>query len=188
MNTNSELVAKRYAKALWESVGIAKAPEELKSFARAVELYLSSDDLQKLFSNPAFAMSDKKKVLTDISTKVGFSSDFQNFMALLLERGRISIIGAIFESFKEKIMTSDGIHALNIETALPIAEAEQKKIVSSLEKRFGTKFVASVDIVPELIAGIRVNFLGKTIDASLTGVLFQMKQKFLGEEYGTTAR
>lgn len=179
MSANSETAAKRYSAALWNAVGPERASEELKSFERFLEIYLSSDDLQKLFSNPAFTVDDKKKILTEVVTKAGFSKDFQSFLGLLLERGRISIIGTIFDAFKEKIMARDGVSSVKIETALPISEAQQKKILSSLEKEFSSKFVASIDIVPDLIAGIRLHFMGRTIDATLTGVLFQMRQKFL---------
>lgn len=182
--SNADIAVKRYASALWQAVGPDRAPEELKSFEKFVALYLSSDDLQKLFSNPAFAAEDKRKVLAELSTKSGFSKDLQNFLTLLLESGRISILGAICDSFREKIMTRDGVSTVKIETALPLNESQQKKILSSLEKEFSSKFVASVDIVPDLVAGIKLHFMGRTIDATLTGVLFQMRQEFLKEQTG----
>jgi F-type H+-transporting ATPase subunit delta len=181
MSANTELAAKRYAKALWNAVGPDRANDELKAFERFLEVYLSSDDLQKLFLNPGFSPEDKRKVLTEIASKAGFTKDFQNFLGLLLERGRISILGSIYDSFKEKIMARDGVSTVKIETALPLSDTQQKKILSSLEKEFGSKFTASVDIVPDLIAGMKLHFMGKTIDATLTGVLFQMRQKFLAE-------
>lgn len=179
---SADLVAKRYATALWQAVGPDRAGEELKSFERFVEIYLSSDDLQKLFSNPAFSPEDKKNVLKEICEKAKFTKDFQNFVLLLLDQGRLSVLGAVLEAYREKIMTHQGTHAVKIETALPLNESIQKKILASLEKRFSTKFVASVDIVPDLIAGIRVHFLGQTIDATLTGVLFQMRQSVLASK------
>lgn len=185
--SNTELTAKRYAKALWEAVAPERAADELKSLEKFVALYLSSDDLQKLFSNPAFSVEDKKKVLTDLFTKTGFTKDLQNFLTLLLEGGRISILGSICDAFKEKIMARDGVAAVKIETALPLNEAQQKKILSSLEKEFSSKFVASVDIVPDLVAGIKLHFMGRTIDATLTGVLFQMRQNFMEEQTSVKA-
>jgi F-type H+-transporting ATPase subunit delta len=185
--SNAELAAKRYANALWEAVGPEKAADVLKSFEKFVALYLSSDDLQKLFANPAFATDDKKKVLAEISAKTGFSKEFQNFLALVLEAGRVSILGSICDAFKDKIMARDGVTSVKIETALPLNETQQKKIISSLEKEFSSKFVASVDIVPDLVAGIKLHFMGRTIDATLTGVLFQMRQKFMEEQASVKA-
>lgn len=182
--SNADIAVKRYANALWQAVGPERAPEELKSFEKFVALYLSSDDLQKLFSNPAFSVEDKRKVLAELSTKSGFSKDLQNFLTLLLESGRISILGSICDTFRETIMTRDGVSTVKIETALPLSEVQQKKILSSLEKEFSSKFVASVDIVPDLVAGIKLHFMGRTIDATLTGVLFQMRQEFLQEQTG----
>jgi len=179
----TNLVAKRYANALWQAVGADRANEELKSFDRFMEIYLSSDDLQKLFSNPAFAIDDKRKILTEICQKAGFAKDFQNFVLLLLESGRLSVLGSVLESYREKIMTNAGTHSVKIETALPMNEAVQKKIIAVLEKEFSTKFLATVDIVPDLVAGIRLHFLGRTIDATLTGVLFQMRQSILASKH-----
>ncbi len=176
------LVAKRYAAALWQAVGVEQAKVELKSFERFVEIYLSSNDLQKLFTNPAFSTEDKKIILKELCQKSAFSKDFSNFVMLLLEQGRLSVLGSILEAFREKIMTQQETYAVKIETALPLPETTLKKILASLEKRFSTTFVASVDIVPDLVAGIKVHFLGRTIDATLTGVLFQMRQSVLASK------
>ena len=184
MSTSAELAAKRYAEALWSSLAVEEAKKTLSSLEKFVEIFLSSEDLQKLFSNPAFSSEDKKKILKEIFNKVSFSQELQNFLLLLLESDRINILGSILESYREKIMTQEGVASVKIETALPMTETQQKKIISSLEKEFSTKFVSSVDIVPELVAGIRVHFLGRTIDSTLTGVLFQMQNKFMEERTG----
>lgn len=182
MSANSEIAAKRYANALWSAVGAERGAEQLQAFEKFVAIYRSSDDLQKLFANPAFSSDDKRKVLTAIASQSGFSKDFQNFLTLLLESGRISILGSVLDAFRERIMARDKVSTVRIETALPLNETQQTKIVSSLEKEFGSKFVATVDIVPELVAGVRLHFLGRTIDSTLTGVLFQMRQEFLATE------
>jgi hypothetical protein len=38
-----------------------------------------------------------------------------------------------------------------------------------------------------LVAGIKLHFMGRTIDATLTGVLFQMRQKFMEEQTSVKA-
>jgi F-type H+-transporting ATPase subunit delta len=182
MNTNAELTAKRYAKALWEAVGTEGAEKELSSLERFVELYVSSDDLQSLIENPAFTLEDKRKVLAEITSRAAFSKDLQNFLLLLLHQGRLSVLGAISEAFKEKIMTSQQTYTVKIETALPLSENQKNKIVESLEKEHKVKFIPAVDIVPDLVAGVRLHFLGKTVDVTLTGVLFQMRQKLMALE------
>ena len=121
-------------------------------------------------------------MLLEICQRTKFSKDFQNFVLLLLERGRLAVLGSVLESYRDRLMASQGTRTVKIETAMPINEATQKKIVSSLEKEFSSKFVATVDIVPDLVAGIKLHFLGKTIDATLTGVLFQMRQKILASK------
>lgn len=184
MSTSSDFAAKRYAEALWSSLTVEEAKKTLASLEKFVEIFLSSEDLQKLFSSPAFSTDDKKKVLEEIFKKVSFSKELQNFLYLLLQSDRINVLGYILEAYREKIMTHEGVASVKIETALPISEAQQKKIISSLEKEFSTKFMSSVDIVPELVAGIRVHFLGRTIDSTLTGVLFQMQNKFMEERTG----
>lgn len=179
MNAQVELAAKRYAKALWGAAGEKDAQATLESFEKFVEIYLSSDELQKLFSNPAFSPDQKQKVLIGLGEKAGFSKDLQNFLGMLLERNRIQIMGSILEAFRGRMMARDKVESVKIETALPMTDAQKSKIISTLESTYKTKFIATVDIVPELIAGIKLHFLGKTVDSTLTGALFQMRQHFL---------
>ena len=179
MNPQSELIANRYSRALWEAVGSADAQKMLESFEKFVEIYLSSDDLQKVLANPAFSGEQKRKVLTEISQKAELGEELQKFLLLLLERNRLQVMGDILEAFRERIMARDRVESVRIETALPITDVQKNKIIATLEKKYDAKFIASVDIVPDLIAGIKLHYLGRTVDSTLTGALFQMKQELL---------
>src|ERR1041384_5995784 len=104
MDAQSELAAKRYAKALLEAVGEGASKKILQEFEKFVDIYSSSEPLRKLFTNPAFGREQKSNVLDELGGRAGFSPDLQNFLAILLEQNRIHIAGGILEAYREKIM------------------------------------------------------------------------------------
>ena len=62
-----------------------------------------------------------------------------------------------------------------IDSAFAIDDAQLADVVATLEKRFGRKLNASVEIEPELIGGIRVVVGDEVLDTSVKARLEQMK-------------
>jgi F-type H+-transporting ATPase subunit delta len=60
-------------------------------------------------------------------------------------------------------------------SAFPLDPAQLADTVAVLEKRFGRKLKAEVEVVPELIGGIRVVVGDEVLDTSVRARLEQMK-------------
>ena len=61
-----------------------------------------------------------------------------------------------------------------VSSAFPLDDAQLKQLVADLERKFGCKVKASVEVAPELIGGVRIALGDQVIDASVRGKLAAM--------------
>jgi len=64
-----------------------------------------------------------------------------------------------------------------VEAAFKVSSEQLKKIEKTLESAMGRKIRLEAKVVPELLAGIKVNVGGRSFDLSLTNSLDHMKKQ-----------
>jgi F-type H+-transporting ATPase subunit delta len=95
----------------------------------------------------------------------------QNFIKILVEYKRLTVLPAISSAFEELKAAEEGsIDAQIIAAAKPTA-AVTKELVKKIEAKFGKKVTASVVVDPEIIGGIKIIVGDTVIDASVKGQL-----------------
>ena len=77
--------------------------------------------------------------------------------------------------FQALVNARSGVSDAIVQSAFPIDGGQLAEVVATLEKRFGRKLNARVEIDPELIGGIRVVVGDEVLDASVKARLEQMK-------------
>jgi len=80
-------------------------------------------------------------------------------------------IRALFEALRRE---QEGVVEARIISALPIAEEQVRPLLDALERKYGRKVNAQVEIEPELIGGVRIIVGDKVIDATVRGRLESM--------------
>ena len=85
-------IANRYARVfvdvvLEKNLDRSKTLQDLATMARLVE---NSKDLRRVWQNPSIEAAKKRKVLDRIVTKIDASKILRNFVAVLIDRRRIS--------------------------------------------------------------------------------------------------
>jgi F-type H+-transporting ATPase subunit delta len=95
-------------------------------------------------------------------------------MALLIENHREVLIGYIAEQFDELKHEHERVLRARITSAQPLNDAQRDDIVAALEKRYGKKVEAELDVDPELLGGARVQIGDQVIHASVRDALAQM--------------
>ena len=73
------------------------------------------------------------------------------------------------------VNAQSGVSDAVVYSAFPIDDAQLSDLVASLERRFGRKLHARVEIDPELIGGIRAVVGDEVLDTSVKARLEQMK-------------
>ena len=183
MGSNSAAVARRYSKALWMSAENKTVAQEwlpaLEAFVASIDL---SKDLQALLKSPAISMEKKWGVVEEILKLVKSPTAITNFVRFLLMQGRIGAISEIAEAFKDQVLIANKAVEAVVESALPLTENQSRILIEKLEKASGQKVTLITNTNPELLAGLRVRIMGRTLDATLTSNLESMQQALLQAE------
>jgi F-type H+-transporting ATPase subunit delta len=173
-------VARRYAEALADVVGSASPEErttvrsELRSFLEAVE---KSFDLSNMLHNPSVTSGDRHRVLAAVLEKMGVSTPTSRFLRVVAERGRIDRLRDIIEAYEQIDDERAGIVRAHVTTATPLDDATLRRLEAALEKRTGRRLQMTVDVDPELIAGVRARVGSMVFDTSLQSELSRLRDQ-----------
>ena len=177
-------VAKRYSKALFDSIN----PNEwdsasfiLHSFA---ELFSSNNELKNSLSNPAFSLRQRSEVLNDV-VKIINGSDGSNFPQLnnffltLLNNARLNAVAYIAEDFSELVNIAKKILAIKIISASEISKEKKDYFLQAIQKEWGSSAAAEWKVDPDLLGGAVIKIGDKMIDSSVKGRLQSLKDDLL---------
>jgi F-type H+-transporting ATPase subunit delta len=163
-------IARPYAVAAYklgrEQKSLAKWSEML-GFASAVA---SNAQMQAYIQDPKVISSELQTTFLKVCGDK-LSEQGQNLIKVLVEYGRMSILPAITDAFKELKALDEGTLDAQIIAAAKPSAAEVKDLVKRLEAKFGKKIEANVSVDSELIGGIKIIVGDTVIDASVKGQL-----------------
>jgi F-type H+-transporting ATPase subunit delta len=166
-------VARPYAEAVFRSA-LEKNTLGAVSDSLALVAAIGRDEqMQSVFGNPRVSAQQKKDLFA-----AGGSGRIDplvtSLLAVLVDGHRELLIGSIAAQFEELKNEHDKVLRARITSAQPLTDAQRDEIVSSLEKRYGKKVEAEVDVDPELLGGARVQVGDQVIHASVRDALAQM--------------
>jgi len=102
------------------------------------------------------------------------SAEANNFVQLLIEYDRLTLLPEIFGQFEALKNEREGVIDARISTAFALEGAQLASLVADLEKRFKRKINPRVSIDRDLIGGVRVVVGDEVIDGSVRGKLDAM--------------
>ena len=166
-------IARPYAEALYKAVAAADAPA-LSQQMNALALVAADDRLREFADNPK---TRGQQVFDVVSAAVGGALDAKigNLLHAVIDNGRLAALPEMAAQFQALVDARSGVSQATIQSAFPIDDAQLAQVVATLEKRFGRKLDAKVEVDPELIGGIRAIVGDEVLDTSVRARLEQMK-------------
>jgi F-type H+-transporting ATPase subunit delta len=168
-------LARPYAEALFKAAGAEAGA--LKDQVAALAA-LAADPLLKQFAdNPKVSAEQVFDVVAGIALQQGqtLSPKAGNLLRAVLDNGRLAALPEIASQFAALVNAQGGVSDARVESAFAIDAAQLPEVLAVLEKRFGRRLNASVEVVPELIGGIRVTVGDEVLDTSVKARLELMK-------------
>ena len=165
-------VARPYAEALFRvaKTGNLTAWSDLVSEMAHVAAH---PDVQALSHNPN--VPDQQVLDTFMALlKSPVTAEAKNFISMLVENGRLSLLPEIGEQFHVLKNAQEGAADAEITSAFDISDAQVKDLISVLEKKVGRKLNPSVTVDNSLIGGVRVVVGDEVLDTSVRAKLQQM--------------
>lgn len=170
-------IARPYAEALFKAVPDA----ELTAWQQALEAVAAvarDPQVQALADNPKVTSNQVFDVIV-AAAKVTLATSLTNFLRTVLENGRLAALPLMVEQFQALVKARQGVSEAQIFSAFPIDAAQLAEIIGPLEKRFGRKLEAKVELDAELIGGVRVVVGDEVLDTSVKARLERMKSTLL---------
>jgi F-type H+-transporting ATPase subunit delta len=166
-------VARPYAEAAFKAALESKA---LTADADAIALAaaMAADaNMRSVLSDPRVSAQQKKDLFAAVAGE-RLTGPVRNLLAMLVDGHRTELIGSIAEQFDELKRDHERVLRARITSAQPLTDAQRTEIVTALEKRYGKKVEAEVDVDAQLLGGARVQVGDQVIHASVRDALGQM--------------
>jgi len=159
-------IARPYAEAAF---GIARDQNALPAWSQMLKLasrVVADARVAQALDNPRLDAAAKESLLLSICGD-SLNAEGRNFVRLLVEADRITLMPTIADLFDTLKNSADGVAKATIETAFPLEGNELAELTAALERRFKRKVEAEVVVRPELIGGARITVGDNVIDGSV---------------------
>jgi F-type H+-transporting ATPase subunit delta len=166
-------IARPYAEAAF------RIAEESRSFAGWSDMLslagavVADPRVAGALDNPKLTTADKEALLLSICGE-RIDPMGRNFIRVLVEAKRVSLLPQIAALFEGLRNDAEGKAVARIETAFPLSAAQLADITASLEKHFGRKIEATVEVDAALIGGARITVGDTVIDGTVQAKLQAM--------------
>ena len=161
-------IARPYAQAAFE---FARAANVLDTWAIALEklaIAVQEQQVKTLLHDPRFDQSKLISALVDVCAEQ--DGNIKNFILLLSESHRMSVVSEIFELFNEYKAEYDNQLEVDVYSPFDMDGEQLQRLQAALVKKFGKPKVAIKNHIDKsLISGIRIQVGDIVIDNSVAG-------------------
>jgi len=168
-------IARPYAEALLKAAGAGSSglTAQMGSLAQLA----SSPELRQFADNPKTTGVQVFDLVAGVahSQGLGLNPMIGNLLKTVIDNGRLAALPEIASQFQLLVNAGSGVSDATVQSAFAIDAEQLAEVVLALEKRFGRKLNAHVEVVPELIGGIRAIVGDEVLDTSVRARLEQMK-------------
>lgn len=131
-------------------------------------------DLRQFADHPKAQPAQVVAVMT-AAAKQTLAGGVQNLLQTVVENGRLAALPEIVAQYHVLANAASGVSDAQIYSAFEISDAQLAELKATLEKRFGRKLDAHVQLEPGLIGGVRVVVGDEVLDTSVKARLERMK-------------
>ncbi|MGC8820824.1 MAG: F0F1 ATP synthase subunit delta [Fervidobacterium sp.] len=175
-------VASKYALALYNVSKANKKTKQYKELLKAlVEIY---ESISPYLNNQSIKPEQRVQAIFEVlkAFNIEYDEVFQRFVYLLIVNKRVKYIKQIATLFDYTIFEDEGLIPVQVQSATPFTKEEEEILASFVEKYTGRKPVFDVKVDEELIAGVILEFSGKTFDVTIKGRLQNLARNVLKRE------
>ncbi|MNK25515.1 ATP synthase subunit delta [compost metagenome] len=172
------VVAKRYAKALYEAAAQdGRTLEVEQELTAAVQALTTDKEIVSFIESPNISEDAKWQVLEN-SLQGKLSQSVISFLKLLIERGRADILPEALDSYTKISGDALGLADATVYTTYSLDEQEQRKVAQEFGEIVHKKIRVQNVVDKSLLGGMKV-VIGDTLyDGSLAGKLERLEKSF----------
>ena len=175
------VAANRYARALMDVLYPDHAERGLEQLQSFLTLLIEQPEARTFLENPTMAGGRRNRLLKEISAALSFDRKVSNFVNILADRNRLSILEEVVEEYRKLLDDRLGIVRARITAARALDSVQHRELESKLEQITGKQVRMEVAVDPSLIGGV-IAQVGSTIyDGSVRQQLQAFKSRLIEE-------
>lgn len=172
----AKLVANRYASALFE-VGIEENKVDIfaSELSDVVEIFKKNEDFYKLLKSPLMSKKEKKEMLHTVF-KNQVSLEILNFMRILIDKNRMSVVEEMNVEYKHLINEKNNIIEAVAISVIKLSETQIFNLKNALAKITGKNVELSNEIDENVMGGMLIRLGYEEIDGTVKKRLEDLKK------------
>jgi len=166
-------LARPYAEAVFR---LAQGENDLAGWSARVKslaLIVADEQLARLIADPAVPAERVAGLVIDVAGS-GLGERGANFVKVLADNDRLSLLPEIGAQFETLRATAEGTLEATITSAQELSQAQIDELVGGLKAKFNRAVNVQVAVDPELIGGAVITIGDQVIDGSVRGRLQRM--------------
>jgi F-type H+-transporting ATPase subunit delta len=171
-------VVNTYARAFADVV-LANRLDAAKSLAETQQiaaLVRDNKNLREVWETPSIPAEQKRAVLDAIVKRVGISAPVRNFVAVIMDKGRMKFLNDIVEQFGHELNHRLGFADAEITTVRDLSADERSDLERDLAQITGKKIKARYAQDQNILGGAIARVGSTVFDGSVKGQLERMRR------------
>ena len=172
---DNNTIARPYARAVFDVAREENALQELSDSLNIGKDLMQDGTLETFLANPALNDEQRLDFLKGLfrsaagesSVFAGGSQHGENFLKLLLEYGRVSVLPEIAERFDELKAQVENTVDVTVTSAAPLSAEQQQVVERALKEKLGRDVNLTTETDENLIGGAVIRAGDVVIDGSL---------------------
>jgi F-type H+-transporting ATPase subunit delta len=154
----------------------AKTVAETQQIANLVK---ENRILREVWENPSIPAEQKRAVLDGIVRRAGISKPVRNFIAVVMDKGRMKFLPEIVAQFAQDINQRLGFAEAEITTARELGSDERAEVERDLARVTGKKIKARYAQNKDILGGAIARVGSTVYDGSVRGQLERIRQQLV---------
>jgi F-type H+-transporting ATPase subunit delta len=172
-------IARPYAEAAFRIAREENALPAWSQMLRFLSDVTADPQAAAALDNPKLTAADKTALLLSIGGD-RLDATSRSFVRVLVDADRIAVLPQIRELFEALKNDADGVADARIDSAFPLTDGQLAELTAALQKRFGKKIEATVNVDPALGGGARITVGDTVIDGTIEAQLAAMATQLRG--------
>ena len=173
--SNINTLARPYAKAAYEFASAAGQVDAWSAMLALTAAAVTEPVIIRQLGNPALTRDDKVAFLKQLCED-NIDDTFGNFLRVLSENGRLTLIPMVNELFEAIRAEADRTVEVEVQSAFELSAEQLQTLAAALSKRLDRTVEPKATVNPALIGGLHIRAGDLVIDGSIRGRLNKLAE------------
>jgi F-type H+-transporting ATPase subunit delta len=155
------------------------APRTIAEAQQIADLVKENRTLREVWENPSIPAEQKRAVLDGIVKRARISQPVRNFIAVVMDKGRMNFLSEMVSQFAQDVNQRLGFAEAEITTARELGKEERAELERDLAQVTGKKIKARYTQDRDILGGAIARVGSTVYDGSVRGQLERIRQQLV---------